>query len=332
MRSSVPFLQANSLAVVILLFSLTNMACAATVVPTYPERPIRFIVPFPPGGGVDIVARALAREMTEKLGQQVVVDDRPGATGIIGTQIAAQATADGYTLLMGNVATHAINVSMFKKLPYDPVKDFRPITLVARVPEILIVNPSLPVHSVRDLIALAKAKPGQITFGSAGMGSPPHMAAELFKSMAGINIVHIPYKGSTLALNDLLGGRIGMDFSNILSPMRHIKSGRLRALGVTSGKRSIVAPDVPTIAESGLPGFELYSWYGVFAPSATPKAILTRLHQSIAQILTTREVVDRLTSQGADVAPGSPEEFARFIKTEIRTYAKIVKDGGLRVE
>jgi len=311
------------------LLALSGLCAAAD---GYPSRPVRLIAPFSAGGGVDIVARYLALKLTEKWGQQVVVDNRTGATGIIGTEIAAHSPPDGYTLILGNAATHAVNVSLFKKLPYDAVKDFAPVTLIGRVPEMLVVHPALSAASVRELIALAKAKPGELTFGSAGAGSPPHLAGELFQFLAKVKLVHVPYKGSAPALADLIGGQISMYFSNILSAVPFVKSGRLRGLGVTSQQRSVVAPEIPTIAESGLPGYEDYNWYGILAPKGTPKAIVTQLHADIVAVVRGRDMEERLTKDGAEVIASTPDEFARFIREEIDRYARIVKASGLRAE
>jgi len=311
------------------LLAFSGLVAAAD---SYPTRPVRLIAPFSAGGGVDIVARYLALKLTEKWGQQVVVDNRTGATGIIGTEIAAHSPPDGYTLILGNAATHAVNVSLFKKLPYDAVKDFAPVTLIGRVPEMLVVHPALPAANVRELIALAKAKPGELAFGSAGAGSPPHLAGELFQFLAKVKLVHVPYKGSAPALADLIGGQISMYFSNILSAVPFVKSGRLRGLGVTSEKRSVVAPEIPTIAESGLPGYEDYNWYGILAPKGTPRAILTQLHADIVQVVRGRDMEERLTKDGAEVIASTPDEFARFIREEIDRYARIVKASGLRAE
>lgn len=298
----------------------------------FPSRPVRLIAPFPAGGGVDIVARQLAQKLTAAWGQQVIVDNRSGATGIIGTQLAATASPDGYTLLMGNVATHAINVSLFKKLPYDPVNDFEPITLVARVPEMLVVHPSLPATSVKELIALAKSTPNQLSFGSAGTGSPTHLAGELFQSLAKIQLVHVPYKGSAPALADLIGGQISMYFSNILSAMTYVKGGRLRGLGVTSAKRSIVAPDVPSISEAGLPGYEEYNWYGLLAPRGTPRSIVTKIHDTTASVLRSPDIEERLINGGAEVIGNTPDQFGQFIRSEINKYARVVKSRNLSAE
>ena len=314
---------------IFLLLALSGFTVAAD---NYPNRPVRLIAPFSAGGGVDIVARYLAQKLSEKWGQQVVVDNRTGATGIIGTDLAAHAPPDGYTLLLGNAATHAVNVSLFRKLPYDAVKDFVPITLIGRVPEMLVVHPALPVATVKELIALAKAKPGELTFGSAGAGSPPHLAGELFQYLAKVKLVHVPYKGSAPALADLIGGQINMYFSNILSAVPYVKAGRLKGLGVTGQKRSVVAPEIPTIAESGLPGYEDYNWYGILAPRGTPKAVVNRLHADIVQVVKGQDMEERLTKDGAEVIANTPDEFARFIREEIQRYARIVKESGLRAE
>ncbi len=315
--------------VLLVLLLATGTSAAAN---DYPSHPLRLIAPFSPGGGVDIVARALAQKLTEKWGQQVVVDNRTGATGIIGTDMAAHAPPDGYTLLLGNAATHAVNVSLFKKLPYDAVKDFAPVTLIGRVPEMLVVHPALPATTVRELISLAKSKPGKLTFGSAGAGSPPHLAGVLFQSLAKVRFVHVPYKGSAPALADLIGGQINMYFSNILSAVPYVKGGRLRGLGVTGRTRSAVAPEVPSIAEAGLPGYEDYNWYGILVPKGTPATIVKRLHADIVEAVKSRDVEERLTKDGAEVIAGTPDEFARFIRDEIQRYTRIVKDSGLRAE
>ena len=318
----------STIVLILLAFALPALAADDS----YPSRPVRLIAPFSAGGGVDIVARLLAQRLSDKWGQQVIVDNRTGATGIIGTEIAANATPDGYTLLMGNAATHAVNVSLFKKLPYDAVKDFAPITLIGRVPEMLVVHPALPAASVKDLLALARAKPGELTFGSAGAGSPPHLAGELFQSLGKVRFVHVPYKGSAPALADLIAGQINMYFSNILSAVPYVKAGRLRGLGVSSAKRSIVAPDIPTIAEAGLPGYEDYNWYGVLAPKGTPKAIVGKLNTDIVQVIRSKDIEERLTRDGAEVIASSPSEFASFIRDEIQKYAHVVRQSGLRAE
>lgn len=310
-----------------ILLALSTPLFAAS--PQFPTRPIRFVAPFPPGGGTDILARTIAQRLTDSVGQQVIVDNRPGATGIIGTEITKNATPDGHTILMGNAATHAVNVSMFKKLPYHPIKDFELITQVARLPEVLVVHPSLAANSVKELIALAKAKPGQLNFGSAGVGSPPHLAGELFKLLAKIDIVHVPYKGSPPALADLMGGQINMYFSNILTGMRLVKTGKIKALGVSGAKRSVVAPELPTIAEAGLPGYEEYNWYVIAAPKGTPREVVKLLNTRIVEILKNKEVAAVLTGDGAEVVASTPEECVRFVQSEIKKYAKVIHDAKL---
>lgn len=315
--------------------SLLGLSCvvgfgsAAAVAQDFPTRPVRFIAPFPPGGGTDILARTIAQQLSVQLGQQVIVDNRPGATGIIGTSIAKNANPDGYTLLLGNAATHAVNLSIYKALPYHPVKDFEPISLVARLPEMLVVNSSSPAQSVRELITMARSKPGQLTFGSAGVGSPPHLAGELFKALAKIEITHVPYKGSPPALTDLMGGQIHMYFSNILTAIRLVKSGKIKALGISSAKRSQVAPDIPTIAES-LPGYEEYNWYVMVAPHGTPKAIVAKLNAEIVSALKNDRVATLLTNDGAEIIGSSPQECTRFIQEQIEKYARVVKAAKLR--
>ena len=295
----------------------------------YPTRPVRMIAPFPASSGTDIAARQIAQKLSERWRYQVVVDNRPGATGIIGTDLAAKAPPDGYTILMGNAATQAINVSL-STVPYDPVRDFAPITLVARVPQILVVNPSTNAQNLKELIALARTRPKQLTFGSAGIGSSPHLAAELFAHLADVKLVHVPYKGSTPGMVDLMAGQIHMFFSNILSAIPHVRNGKLRALGVTSLKRSVVAPDVPTLVEAGLPNYEEYNWYGILAPRRTPKPIIDKLHADIVAVLAAPDVVERMTRDGAEIGGGTPLEFASFIKSETAKYAQLIKALGLR--
>ena len=298
---------------------------------SYPARPIRMIVAYPPGGGTDIVGRMMGQKLGENLGQTVVVDNRGGATGNIGTEIAARATADGYTLLMGNVAPNAINVSLFKKLPFDPVKDFAPVSLVAVTPNILVVQPSSPVKTVKDLIALAKSKPGTLNFPSAGVGSSSHLAGEMLKSMAGIDMVHVPYKGGGPALVALLSGQVQLMFATLPAAMPHVKSGKLRPVAVTTSHRSQALPELPTIAESGVPGYEAATWYGLLAPAGTPKAIVDRLHAEIVKILAT-DTRQRLAAQGFEPAGTTPAEFAGYIKSEIVKWGKVIKDAGIRPE
>ena len=298
----------------------------------YPAKPIRIVVPFPPGGATDILARAVAQKLTDAWGQAVVVDNRPGAGGNIGSEIVAKAAPDGYTLEMGTVGTHAINASLYAKMPYDHVKDFAPVILVAGVPNVLVVNPSLPVSSVQELIAYAKANPGKLNFASSGSGTSIHLAGELFKVMAGVQMTHIPYKGSAPALQDLIGGQVQLMFDNLPPSLPHIKAGKLRALAVTSATRSSALPDTPTIAESGLPGFEASSWFGVLAPAGTPPAIIARLNAEIGAWLASAEAKEKMLALGANIGGGSPEDFARHIAAETAKWQKVVKASGAKVD
>jgi len=298
----------------------------------YPTKPIRMICPFPPGGTTDVVARLVAQKLTEAWGQQVVVDNRPGAGGIIGTEIVAKAAPDGYTVLLGSITTHAVNPALYKKLNFDPVKDFAPVSLVVSSPQLLAVHPSVAAKSVKELIALAKAKPGQLNYASAGTGTSPHLTFELFKSMAGIDVVHVPYKGTGPAITDLIGGQVQMMITGVVALMPHIKSGKLRGLGVTSAKRVAALPDLPTIAESGIPGFDVSSWFGVFLPGGTPKPIVAKMNAEIRKILEVPEVRQRLISQGADPASNTPEEFAAYVKAEMAKWGKVARDTGTRAD
>jgi len=309
-------------------------ACIATVASAqgYPTRTIRLVVPFPAGGTTDILAREVAQKLTEVLGQAVVVDNRPGAAGNIGSDLVAKSAPDGYTLLMGTVGTHAINPSLYSKMPYDHVKDFAPVVLVAGVPNVLVVNPALPVNSVSDLIKLAKDKPGQLNFASSGSGTSIHLSGELFKTMAGVDMTHVPYKGSSPALTDLIGGQVQIMFDNLPSALPQIKGGRLRAIAVTSLKRAPVLPDIPTINESGLPGFEASSWFGVLAPAGTPAAVVARINTEVNKWLQSADAREKLLGQGAEAAGGSPERFANHIRAESEKWAKVVKASGAKVD
>jgi tripartite-type tricarboxylate transporter receptor subunit TctC len=294
----------------------------------YPTKPIRLIVPFAPAGPTDIMSRAISERITSRLGQQLVVDNRAGAGGGIGSELAARSAPDGYTMLLGHIGTHAINTSLYTRIGYDPVKDFAPITMIATLPLGLFVHVSVPAHSVKDLVALAKVKPGSLNFGSAGSGGPTHMAGEMLKSMAHIDIVHVPYKGNAASLTDLVAGRVQMMFSNLLTAGPHARAGKLRAIAISSGKRSPQAPDLPTIAESGVPGYDLTPWYGVLFPAGTPRPIVMRLNQEIGGILTTPDMVERFRTQGIDLVTSTPEAFAALIKSEIPKWRKVVKDSG----
>jgi len=297
----------------------------------YPSKPIRLIVPFAPGGGTDITARAIAQKLTERWGQQVVVDNRPGANGTIGLDLAAHAPADGYTLTMIS-ASHSVNVSLFRKLPYDLIQDFAPVTQATSQPYALVVHPSVPAKSVQDLVALARAKPGALNYGSSGSGGFSHLSGALFASLARINITHIPYKGGNPALTDVIAGQIQMLFSTLLQSDAHIRSGRLRALAVTTTKRSPAAPDVPTMQEAGVAGYEVSGWYGMLAPGKTPRPVVARLNQEVTGILQMPEIKARLSGDGSEPVGSTSEAFAAHIKSEIAKWAKVVKEAGIRVE
>jgi len=297
----------------------------------FPSRPIRIIVPASPGGAADILSRTIAQKLADAWGQPVLVDNRAGAAGIIGAEAAAKAPNDGYTIMMGFAGVIAVNPSLYKTLPYDSVKDYAPVALVALSPLMLVVHPAVPANSVNELIALAKAKPGQLNFASTGSGSTQHLSAELFKSMAGINMTHIPYKGSSLAYPDLLAGNVSLMFENMLSMLPNAKSGKVRALAVTGTKRSAAMPEVPTVAES-VPGFSAVGWYGVLAPAGTDAAIVNKLSAEINRILKLPEVSERLSSLGAEPTGSTPEEFAAHIRTEIAKWGKVVRDSGARIE
>lgn len=298
----------------------------------WPERPIRFIVPFPSGGGADIMARPMTALLGKSLGQQVVVDNRGGAGGTLAAAMAANASPDGHTLFFGTVGTHAIHVSLYAKLPYDPVKDFAPITLTHNAPRVLVVHASLPVKSVSDLIAYAKSKPGQLSFASAGNGGTNHLSGELFKVMAGVDMVHVPFKGAGPAAADVLAGRIALTFDSIPVWINHIKAGKVRALGVTTLKRSATLPEVPTIAESGLPGFDVANWLGVYAPANTPKAVLNRLNAELANVMADAGIRRQLVEQGVEPMHTTPEELAALMRRDTAKWAKIVKASGAKLD
>ena len=274
------------------------------------------------------MSRAIAERFPARLGQPLIVDNRAGAGGSIGSEIAAHSGADGYTMLLGHIGTHAINVSLYARTGYDPVKDFAPITMIATLPLGLWVNASVPVSSMKELVALAKAKPGQLNFGSAGSGGPTHMAGEMLKTLAKIDIVHVPYKGNAASLTDLVAGRVQMMFSNLLTAGPHARAGKLRGIAVSSAKRSPQAPELPTIAESGVPGYDITPWYGLLLPAGTPRAIVTRLNREIGAILTTPEMAERFRSQGIDLVTSTPEAFGTLIESEIPKWRKVVKESG----
>jgi tripartite-type tricarboxylate transporter receptor subunit TctC len=319
------------------IFLLICGAFVATALPgtparaaDWPERPIRMLVGFAPGGGTDATARAIAPKLTALLGQQVIVDNRPGATGNIATDIVSKSNPDGYTLLMGTIAALAINPSLYEKLPFDPIKDLAPVTRAVDSTNVLVLHPSVPAKSVKELIALAKTQ--SLNAGSSGVGGAGHLALELFNLQTGTKIVHVPYKGGGPAMIDLLGGNIQLIFATAASAVGHIKSGKIRALAVTTLKRSPLVPDLPTVAETGLKGFEANNWYGVLVPAKTSRAIIMRLNKDVSTALTTPDVKELLFKQGLDAAPESPEAFGAYIKSELTKWAKVVKAAGLKAE
>ncbi len=307
------------------LLALTPLAAQAQAFPT---KAITIIVPFSAGGTTDILARVLGQFISKDLGQPVIIDNRAGAGGNIGTQLVARAAPDGHTILMGTVGTHAINQSLYPKLAFDPIKDFAPLTRVALVPNLLVANPAQPFKTVKELMAYAKANPGKVTFGSSGSGTSIHLSGELFKQMAGVDIQHVAYKGSAPAVNDLLGNHIAIMFDNMPSAIGHVKAGKLRPLAVTTAQRSPALPDVPTIAEAGVPGYEATSWFGLLAPAKTPAPVVARLNASILKALADPDVKKKLLEQGAEPAGETPAQFAAFIASETVKWGKIVKQSG----
>ena len=298
----------------------------------FPTKPIRIIVAYTPAGTTDILARALGQKMSETWGQPVIIDNRAGAAGNIGTEVAARATPDGHTLLMGTAGTHGINVSLYRKLSWHPVKDFAPVSLTAMVPNIMVVNNALPVKNVREFVAHVKANPGKLSYGSPGNGSTAHLSMELFKSMTGLNIVHIPYKGSAGVLTDVMGGQIAVTIDNMPPYIPQVKAGKIRALAVSTGKRSSAMPDLPTIAEAGVPGYEAGAWFGLLAPAGTPKAIVAQLSAESARILKLPDISKRISELGAEPVGSTPEQFAELIKTEIAKWAKVIKDANVELQ
>jgi tripartite-type tricarboxylate transporter receptor subunit TctC len=298
----------------------------------FPQKPVRLVVPFPPGGPIDTVSRAIAQKLTEAWGQTVVVDNRPGAGGNIGADLVAKAAPDGYTVVMGALSTHAVNPSLYPKMPYDAAKDFAPISLVAVTPNVLVVNPSLPVATAREFIAYARANPGKLAFGSGSNGSAGHLAGELFKVDAGVDMLHVPFKGAAPAMQALLAGDTQLMFDNLASATAQVKAGKLKALAVTTARRSKLAPDLPTLAEAGLPGFDISTWFGLLAPAGTPADVVARWNAEVTRILNSTEMRERMTALGAEPAPDTPAEFARFIAGETAKYARIVKLSGAKLD
>jgi len=298
----------------------------------FPSKPVKLVIPFPPGGSLDAVGRAIADKLTQMWGQSVVVDNKPGAGGNIGADFVAKSAPDGYTVVMGALSTHAVNPSLYPKMPYDAVKDFAPISLVAITPNVLVVNPSLPVNSVKDLIAYAKANPGKLSFGSGSNGSAGHLAGELFKVDTGTDMVHIPFKGGAPALQALLAGDTQLMFDNLANSMQQVKAGKLKALAVTTEKRSALVPDLPTMAESGVPGFDISTWFGIMAPAGTPPDVIAKWNTDLVKVLNSPDMRERMTAQGAEAAPDTPAEFSAFIARELAKYARIVKASGAKVD
>ena len=314
----------------LLSVSCHDIGAASTA--DYPAKAIRLILPYPPAGSADAVARLLADKLAEKWLQRIVIDNRGGAGGIVGTELGARAQPDGYTLLIAYVGTFSVNPSLYKKLPYDPLNDFSPVTQLTSMAYLLVVHSSSPTKSVKELIALAAARPGQVTYASSGNGSAPHLAGALFQTMAGLNLVHIPYKGGGPAMIDMLGGHLYLYFASGPNALPYVKANRLRLLAVTSASRSQLVPEVPTIAESGLAGYEITSWFGLVAPARTPKQIISRLNGELLKILGTPDVKERLFVQGVEAVGTTPEEFFATIRNDTKKYAMVAKEAGMRAE
>ena len=311
--------------------ALFALASCAALAQTWPTKPIRYIVPFPPAGATDILARFIAEKLSPALKQPVVVENRAGAAGAVGTEVVAKSPPDGYTILMATVA-QSISETLYTKQPFSFARDLAPVALIARVPNVMVVHPSLPVKTVKEFIALAKARPGQINYASSGSGTSIHMSGELFKMLTGVNILHVPYKGSALALTGMLSGETSVMFDNLPASMPYIRSGRLRAVAITSARRYPGLPDLPTIAESGVPGYEASSWFGVVAPAATPRDIIVRLNAEVNRALNLPDMRERFADQGAIPAPGTPEDFGAWIRSEIAKWGKVVKASGAKLE
>jgi tripartite-type tricarboxylate transporter receptor subunit TctC len=311
--------------------ALFALACMAASAADYPSKPIRWISPWPPGGANDVFSRDIGRKLSDAFGQPVIVDNRPGAAGTIGSDVAAKAPADGYTVVMGSSPTHAIAPSLYPQLPYDPVRDFTAVTLVGTVPNVLVVHPSLAAKNVKELIALAKASPGRLNFASAGNGTSQHLSGELFKTLAGVDMVHVPYKGTAPAMVDLIAGQVQLAFDNVTTIVPYIQAGKLRALAVTPAKRSAILPDVPTVAEAGVPGYEASVWFGVFAPAGTPQPVIARLHAEILKALNTADLRARMVAMGTDISGMGPAEFQAFVRKEVPKWAEVVRKANVKI-
>ncbi len=321
-----------SLALGLPTLGLSALAPSAFAQSDYPSRPIRLICPLPPGGGADLVARLVAERLSKVLNQQVLVDNRAGGGTVIGADLAAKSAPDGYTLLLGTATTHAINASLVKKLPYDPVRDFSPVSLVAVLPQIIVAHPSLPANTLPELVALARARPGEILFASTGNGSANHLGAEMLKSVAKINMVHVPYKGAGPSVTDLLAGQTQFMFTTIPPALPHVKGGRLKALAVAHSKRSALLPQLPTTGEGGAPGVEASSWNGILVRAGTPQTVITRLHGELSTVMTQPELRDKLAAAGVEPMLNSPAEFAAYISSETARYAKVIASSGARID
>jgi tripartite-type tricarboxylate transporter receptor subunit TctC len=311
---------------------LAALAPAIATAQNYPAKPIRFIVPFPPGGGNDTIARLVAQKLSASLGQQVLVDNRPGAGGTIGAEAAARSPGDGYTIFLAGVGTHGINPNLRKKLPYDALKDFEAVSLIASAPLLVVIHPSLPAKSVKELIAIAKARPGQINYASNGAGGSSHLAVELFDMMAGVKLTHIPYKGMVPAFTDLLSGEVQVMFSSAVAMLPQVKAGRLRAIAMTGSKRSAAIPNIPTVAESGVPGYETGSWYGITVPAGTPKPIVERLSRETQTIVKSKDITSKLNEEAVIPVGSTPEAFDKHIRNELARWAKVIKAAKVELE
>ncbi|MBI3936283.1 MAG: tripartite tricarboxylate transporter substrate binding protein [Betaproteobacteria bacterium] len=317
--------------IALLAATLGSMLPAASAAQPYPGKTIRYIVPFVPGGATDTLARVIAQKLNAAWGVSVVVENRPGAGGNLGTELVARSAPDGHTLLMA-INSHAVNASLYSKLNYDPIKDFAPVSLVATSPNVVVVHPSLPAKTVKELIAFARTRPGELTYGTAGPGSGAHLAGELFKSMARVDLIHVPYKGAGQVVIDLIGGQVSMSFIALPVVYPHVRAGKLRVLAVTSATRSPLVPDLPTVAESGLPGFEVVSWFGTLAPAGTSRDIVTKLNSEISKILQMPDVKEKMGGLGLELRGGTPEQFGRFIKSDWALWDKVIKSVGIRLD
>jgi len=321
---------------VLLRFAVLAVAATSFAGPApaqqYPTRPVRMLIGFPPGGGTDIVGRIVAQKLSENLGQQIIVENRGGATGMIGAELTAKAPPDGYTIMMAHIAAFSIMPSLYPKMPYDAAKDFAPITLAAIGPNFLVVHPSLPARSVKELVALAKARPGQLHYASPGAGSVQHLSAELFKLQAKVDMLHIPYKGSGQSIVDLIAGQVHLNFDSVPPVLPHVRSGRLRALAVTSAKRFSILPDIPTVTEGGVPGFDMSTWWGLVAPAAVNKDIITRLQNETVKLLHQADVKEKIAFAGADTVGNTADQFGAFMRSETAKYARIVRDAKIKLD